>query len=386
MSTKKRSASTYLVYEELRKNPQSFKFFQAIRLLEKYYLAKGEKDIVGNIVQFKNSLSVKFSPSEIEELIWHKQSDLEQGGSKNSSEMSIEITPAFISLTGLNGALPRVYTEELISRELFYKDYSARGFLNIFTNRLVSLFYQAWKKYQLNVLYEQNQLTRIYSSQPYLGKGGKKYETKNNFIHSADVNSSVISINKYFLSFAGCYSNSVSSPLISEELDILEHSLIYYAGILGHKPVSINLLQNLLTDYFNMPIIIEQFVGEWHNLPDYDKTKIGKKNSCLGDNFMCGSRTWQRNTGLRMNIGPLSQEELLIFLPKNKAVKHLKRLISLMIGAYFDYEVCLILKKADICSASISSKNPKFQLGYNTFLLTKPAQKNSYDLCFKFEL
>ena len=57
------------VIEELLQNPQQFGFFQAIRLLEGWLAEGGQSGQGLSRLNFRNSLSLSFPPSEIESLV-----------------------------------------------------------------------------------------------------------------------------------------------------------------------------------------------------------------------------------------------------------------------------------------------------------------------------
>ena len=57
------------VIEELLQNPQQFGFFQAVRLLEGWLAEGGQPGQGLSRLNFRNSLSLSFPPSEIESLV-----------------------------------------------------------------------------------------------------------------------------------------------------------------------------------------------------------------------------------------------------------------------------------------------------------------------------
>ena len=175
------------VIEELLQNPQQFGFFQAIRLLEGWLAEGGQSGQGLSRLNFRNSLALSFPPSEIESLVVQRHGEptdsnragssaasgdaaalaldavlAASGGAANdaphalhSHEVArIDLTPAFMGLLGVTGALPLYYTETLAQREHHHKDRAARAFLDVFSHRAVALFYQAWRKHRMAVQYE----------------------------------------------------------------------------------------------------------------------------------------------------------------------------------------------------------------------------------------
>ena len=53
-----------------------------------------------------------------------------------------------------SGALPAHYTERIAAHGLYERDDGPRAFLDTFSNRTLSLFYQAWRKYRLELKYQ----------------------------------------------------------------------------------------------------------------------------------------------------------------------------------------------------------------------------------------
>lgn len=58
------------------------------------------------------------------------------------------MTINFMGLTGPSGALPTRYTEMLLERRLQHRDQTAHHFFDLLNHRLITLFYQAWRKHQ----------------------------------------------------------------------------------------------------------------------------------------------------------------------------------------------------------------------------------------------
>ena len=145
------------VIARLLAEPHRFSFFQAVRLLNRWFGARDSDAPSAPLtkrVHFRNTLSLSFPASEIAEF---KPLAAETGPEIDH----IEITPAFMSLLGSSGALPIFYTEMLAEREMYHRDTGARAFLDVFQHRAVSLFYEAWRKNRLPLQYESDQRGRF---------------------------------------------------------------------------------------------------------------------------------------------------------------------------------------------------------------------------------
>jgi type VI secretion system protein ImpH len=344
VSTKKWPYPTRVI-DRLQTEFYRFDFFQAMRIFERSLALQGEKGpVVGRVVCFRNSLSLAFPPSQIENLVRLDDEELEDG----QRRPRYELTPAFFGLTGPAGVLPSLYSEKLIEREVLYRDEAARAFLDIFTNRMLSLFYGAWKKYRLWVLYEQKP---------------KRY-----FL-------------PHILSFVGVGSR-FDEPEEPENTHghIPREALAFYAGVLRRGPMPALTLEGLFTEYFRVPVKVHQFVGQWMNTPTAYQAQLSK--GCqLGNNALCGTREWNRQTKLRFAVGPLSRSQWKDFLPTGTAAKALGQWLALTIGGSYWYELQLILKKEEIGEMSLSADKPVY-LGWDSFLVSRPQTEDREDACF----
>ena len=140
------------VIDQLLLAPQGFGFFQAVRLLERWLGVEAGGGL--DRIHFRTSLSMGFPASEIESLQAHwSHSDLV----KLPAHLErIDLTPACMGLLGVSGALPLFYTELVSQAETQGRNRSARAFLEVFSHRSVTLFYQAWRKHRLAVQFESD--------------------------------------------------------------------------------------------------------------------------------------------------------------------------------------------------------------------------------------
>ena len=66
----------------------------------------------------------------------------------------------------------------------------------------------------------------------------------------------------------------MGTPGLQNRLSVLDDSLLYYSGLLAQRPRSATALRNLLSDYFEVPIEVEQFAGGWYPLDRHTQTAL----------------------------------------------------------------------------------------------------------------
>lgn len=385
MPTPQRRHATGVI-ERLLCEPQQFDFFQAVRLLDRW-MGAGSPDGRGlPRLNFRNSLSLSFAPSAIESLKVHCHASAESGGSaalvpgqpatpalnampapsetvtipRCAHEIaSIDMTPAFMGMLGVNGTLPLFYTETLAHRELYQKDHAGRAFMDMFSHRAVSLFYEAWRKHRMPIQFEADRQSR--------------------FLPLA-------------LSLAGLGQKGLRDRLGAQKGGVADEALAFFAGTLQQRTLSARQLQQVLQDYLKVPARIEQFVGRWYQLPESGRFFLGTangqsrasstRNGVLGRSAVLGERVWQRDLRMRVVLGPLRHGKFRRFLPGEAGAVALKELLTMLSGVGLEYEINLQLQQDDVHGATLDSKRPAtaFRLGWDTFLQTRSAHKDRADV------
>ena len=143
----------------------------------------------------------------------------------------------FMGLFGPLGALP-LYYSEMIRERLRAKDTTMVAFFNIFNHRMISLFYQAWEKYRFTIAYERGERDR--------------------FSH-------------HLLDLIG-----LGTVGLAEAADRAGRSLLFYSGLFALHARSATALRQILEDYFDVPVEVEQFVGAWYPLETQHSVPFGR--------------------------------------------------------------------------------------------------------------
>jgi len=345
------------VIERLVEDPHRHEFFQAVRMLERWLAddeSQGRSDAWARRLRFRNSLSQSFAPSQIAELkVVRRDGDAPNdpatrdpvGAPSADAVERLELTPAFMGLLGVQGALPMFYTDTLAHREAFLRDRAPRAFLDIFQHRAVALFYQAWRKHRLPLQYERDR--------------------RRHFLPQV-------------LALAGLGQPALQGRLQARDGGVADDTLAHFAGALQQRPTSASTIVRVLQRYFDVPVRLESFVGRWFNLPTSSQTTLGLGQAVLGHSAVVGERVWQRDLRVRLTLGPMPADRFERFLPGGPGEKALRELLSLFTGVAFEYEVRLSLRAADVRAARLAEGDSPAgaRLGWDAFLLSQPATED----------
>jgi type VI secretion system protein ImpH len=335
------------VIERLFAQPYRFEYFQAVRMIELWLKRNGaaHESAVANFVRFQNSTRLNFPASELEaveteprELGGNRALDRRALGEalRNGTLRYVRITPAFMGLLGVAGALPAHYTERIAGNMVEDKDDGPRAFMDTFSNRSLALFYEAWRKYRLELRYQ--------------------IQGRDSFL-------------PLLLALAGVGQESLRRRFDdSEHGVVLDESVGHFAGAIRHRPASSTQIARVLGEYFGVPTRVEQFIGCWYEMPAEQQTRLGLANAGLGGGAVAGSRVWQRDLRLRIVVGPLRRARYEAFLPGGTAARALASMLAMMTGVTLEYEVQLLLCAADVEGIALDDARGGGRLGWDSFL------------------
>ena len=234
-----------------------------------------------------------------------------------------------IGLLGANSPLPSHLIEFIFQRKHQYGDGAWAGFVNMLQHRVLTMFYRSWMNAQ-SVLSLEN-------------KGTNKFS-------------------RYIASLAGFAVFDEKRPD-----QYVEHfSKLYFAGYSLQRNRSADSFQDLLSQYFSLPIRIEENIGQWFELPKEEQTCLGEKGQySLGDGLIVGSRIYDVQTKFRITIGPLGLEEFESFFKEGFNSKRLIEWVRFYVGEEYDWDVQLVLAKPEIPKLVLGEHN---KLGLTTWL------------------
>jgi type VI secretion system protein ImpH len=280
-------------------------FFQAVRLLERLY---PERHPVGlyvtpssEVVRFSSVPTLSFPAGELDSLTLNED---------EPHAMRVN----FMGLSAAVGALPYPYTEYLLER-IRSKDRGPAAFFDLFNHRILSLFYRSWEKYRFFIAYERK------------GAGED-------------------AISARLLDLLG-----LGTAGLRNRMDIPDEAALYYAGLLSQKTRSAQGLRQILEDYFDVPVVIEQFSGSWNRLPVRHQTFLNETYSFteqLGFGTIIGDEIWDQSGKVTVRLGPMPFERYREFLPGAQGCRELGSWLRLYGNRELTFVVQLVLDRTEV--------------------------------------
>jgi type VI secretion system protein ImpH len=309
--------------------PQRFEFVQAVRLL---LLALGERGIpehraLARHLRFPNSMELAFPPSQLE------------AAARDAD--GYRLTPAFMSLLGAHGALPLHVTERILALPAGGEAAAARAFLDMFSTRMVALWYRAWQKYRVE----------------HLVAGPRD------------------ALLPMLLALAGVPAGGAFAAD-----GVPDTALAACAGLLRRRPVSAAVLGRVLSGHFGVAVRVQEGVGHWDRLAPSEQSVVGA-NALLGRNALLGARSWRPDLRVRVCIGPLDLARYDNLLPGAPGARALRTLLGLFAVPTLAYDIVLVLRRADLRPMRLAPTGGR--LGLDSYLLSGPATADRADLSYE---
>jgi type VI secretion system protein ImpH len=316
------------VEEALEKDIHGFEFDQVIHALECLHpnttpLGEGT-DPTQEAVAIKSRVTLAAPASELYKL-----------DAKPGQKPTLWIN--FLSIAGIQGPLPMPYTETLVER-IRVKDTAFPDFLDIFNHRLASLWHRLRKK---------------------ITPGFGQVEPEDS------------AVGKTILQLAGVN--------LEKKVGNLDPKILLgYYHLLWSKPHSSAGLLCFLTSFFQTPVQIHNFQGAWNTATEEEISRIGYhlQHNILGRSMILGSRSWNQTANVCVELGPLSWEKFLGFLPLSVSLSSQHSLIGQIVQLYCGHDVTVSLKlsiKAD--EARPTTLNGSCALGFTAWI---PTYKKSF--------
>jgi type VI secretion system protein ImpH len=334
MVTKKGDRPRDLTHlEGLIRDPKSHHIFMAMRLLEAE-AAEGPRFGESrrprqDKVRFAQEPDLGFPPSTIYDY-------RPPAGGKPAT-----LTNAFFGLFGPHGPLPLHLTEYARSRKFNFNDSTFVAFADMLTHRLMTLLYRAWVRGQPTASFDR----------------GENSETE-----------------KKIAALGGFHGKTLRNRDAMPDL-----AKRHFVGHLANGPRNAEGLVAILNGFFDAPVSLEEFVGEWLTLEPSDHWILGGAAG-LGQTTCIGGRVWSHASKFRLRIGPLSLEEYKNLLPGTPAMGRLRAIVRNYIGDQLDWDVNIVLQGQDVPQAQLGGTT---QLGLTSWVGAEPHAPEVADLYVK---
>lgn len=332
-SENRTSAQVVALAAALQEAPYRFGFFQALRRLECAYRERpriGESPRpADDPIRLGQKPTLAFAPSTL--------ADFEPG----EKGLPPRLLVYFLGLFGPNGALPLHLTDYARERISNAKDPTFGRFADVFHHRILSLFYRAWASSRPTVSFDRPESDRF---------------------------------GDYVASLCG-----LGMPSLRERDGVPDIAKLHYTGHLSNQTHHAEGLISLLTDFFRLPVALDEFVGHWMILPEDCLWRLGEspESGTLGVTTTIGARVWDRQYKFRVLFGPLGIADFERLLPGGDNLARLVALVRNYAGDELAWDVNLILRKDEVPPLELGGKG---RLGWSTWLSSREPERDAGDL------
>lgn len=302
----------------LARAPERFSLFAALRLIE---AMSPEQARIGRglrprdeVVRLAQLPSLRFAPGEVTHI--------------DEQHQPPRLYAEGFGLLGPNGPLPLHLTEYADERRRLHQDPGFADFLNLFHHRLASLFYRAWA----------DASPAVEADRPD---------------------------NRYVL-YLGALMGLGAPALLGQDA-VGDRAKLHRAGRYGAQTRSMEGLEDILEDHFDLAVRIEPFQPQWLDIPAAERLRLGRASRIgrLGRDANLGGRSWQCQFGFRIVLQRLSRPDFDRFLPGRPALRALADLVRAYIGEELRWDLELQLEPGQAPPLRLSRG---LRLGMSTWL------------------
>ncbi len=249
-----------------------------------------------------------------------------------------------------NGPLPLHLTAYARERSRLAGDPTFSRFLDIFHHRFLALFYRAWAQ-----------------AQPHVQLDRPGEDT--------------------FARYVGSFFGVASQPFRQRDR-VADLAKFFHAGLLARQVRNAEGLTAILRHFFQVPVRVQEFVGQWLVLGPRERTYLGREGATLGTGAVVGGRVWDRQSKFRLVLGPLTLSQYESFLPATPKLRrneggpatpepttshdrdgekltHLVDWVRLYLSWELDWDVRLLLKRSEVPPLALGRGS---RLGWTTWV------------------
>jgi type VI secretion system protein ImpH len=239
-------------------------------------------------------------------------------------------------LFGPNGPLPIHLTEYVRDRLRNSKDETFARFADLFHHRMLTFFYRAWAAAQPAVSAER---------------------------------AATDEFQKYIGAFVG-----VASPTTRNADAWPDFAKFHFSGRLGNQSRCPEGIAEVVEDYFGVPAEVAEFVGAWLVLDAADTTRLGQRNTTLGESAVVGALVWDCGQKFRLRVGPMTLADFRRFLPGTGTLEGLASVVKLYFGDQFAWDLNLVLEADEVPDLRLGQRG---RLGWTSWLKPRLSREHA---------
>lgn len=246
---------------------------------------------------------------------------------RRPGEAPDQLRIAFFGMFGSQGALPLHLTEHARERLRDVGDRTFGAFVDLLQHRMLVLLHRAWSAARPTVAQDRPETS---------------------------------SFARYAASLCGRAGTG------SEDRDSLpEEAKLQFVGWLAPRTRNAEGLESMVGTYFGIPARVEPFVGDWIDLAEPDRWRLGSEASGLGLTTIAGARRFERGHKFRLHLGPLKRAAFGGFLPGSRRLRALSDLTRAYVGDELCWDVALHLDESSSVELRLGAGS---RMGYDTWL------------------
>ena len=283
----------------LKAAPYDFDFFEALRRVE---CAWQQLPRLGTAtrpadepVRLGQKPSLDFPPSMLAQV-------------DSSAAGRLKIQAYFLGLYGPQGPLPLHLTEYAHDRMINSRDTTITAFADIFHHRMLALFYRAWANPRPTVHYDR--------------PDSDEFAT-------------------YVAALIG-----LGMPALRNRDAWPDRAKLYFSGTLAGGNKTRGGLEAMLRAYLELPVRIEECVGEWLGIEASELMQLGNPRTGLLGGSVLGAQVWSTQHKFRIVIGPADIGDLLKYLPGSPSLGRLRAAVLNYVGYEYAWDIQFVLRRA----------------------------------------
>jgi type VI secretion system protein ImpH len=284
--------------QALLDRPHAFDFFEAMRRIECAWPASPRLGTAprpaDEPVRLGQVPSLDFAPTML------AAAQPIEGG-------KLKVSGYFLGLYGPNGPLPLHLTEYVHDRITNARDGTLAAFSDIFHHRMLALFYRAWANARPTVHFDRPDADQFAT---------------------------------YVAALIG-----IALPALRNRDALPDRAKLFFAGALSAGTRTRAGLEALLGEYLNLPVQVQECVGEWQSIARLERMRLGERETATLGSAVLGERVWSTQHKVRIVVGPIEVGALLQYLPGSASLRRLRAAAMNYLGFEYAWDLQFIVRR-----------------------------------------